>query len=168
MSFSVQSTLCRQALPLQGRCTDIWRLDLPPCRRWRPETGLVPESVLHRPVTEAVSFCSPYSYLHRLVSEGSRNQDGSPRCSGKALPGRADTSPLAGKVVCRILIHLLPRMLLETLQWCFQYCVGILCRSWHSNTFKALFFITDYYIKSVHEMLNTANMTRAKYNKICL
>ena len=26
------------------------------------------------------------------------NQDGSPRCSGKALPGGADTSPLAGKV----------------------------------------------------------------------
>ena len=39
-----------------------------------------------------------HSHLHRLVSAGSRNQDGSPRCSGKALPGGADTSPLAGKV----------------------------------------------------------------------
>ena len=28
LSFSGQSTLCRQALLLQGRCTDIWRLDL--------------------------------------------------------------------------------------------------------------------------------------------
>ena len=46
----------------------------------------------------AVSFCSPYSHLCRLVSKGSRNQDGSPRCSNKALLGGADTSPLAGKV----------------------------------------------------------------------
>ena len=44
------------------------------------------------------SFCSPHSHLHRLVSEGSGNQDDSPRCSRKALPSRADTSPLAGKV----------------------------------------------------------------------
>ena len=36
-------------------------------------------------VTEAVSFCSPHSHLCRLVSLGSRNQDGSLRCSGKAL-----------------------------------------------------------------------------------
>ena len=42
--------------------------------------------------------CSPHSHLHRLDSEGSRNQDGSPRCSSKTLLGRADTSPLAGKV----------------------------------------------------------------------
>jgi hypothetical protein len=42
-------------------------------------------------------FCSPHSHLHRLDSEVSGNQDGSPRCSGKALLGRADTSPLAGR-----------------------------------------------------------------------
>jgi hypothetical protein len=58
------------------------------CRRWRPETGSVPETV---------SFCSPHSHLHRLVSEGSKNQGGSLRCSGKALPGGVDTSPLAGR-----------------------------------------------------------------------
>ena len=87
-----------QVLLLQGRCTDIWSSDLPSGRRLRPETGPVPEAVLLRPVTEAVSFCSPHSHLHRLVSEGSGNQDGSPRCSGKALLGRADTFPLAGKV----------------------------------------------------------------------
>ena len=40
------------------------------------------------PVTEAVSFCSPHSHLHRLVSEGSGNYDGSPRCSCKDLPSR--------------------------------------------------------------------------------
>jgi hypothetical protein len=49
------------------------------------------------PVPEAVSFCSPHSHLSRLVSEGSRNQDGSLRCSSKALLGGADTSPLAGR-----------------------------------------------------------------------
>jgi hypothetical protein len=44
------------------------------------------------------SFCIPYSHLLRVVSTGSWNQDVSPRCCGKALPGRPDTSPLAGKV----------------------------------------------------------------------
>ena len=63
-----------------------------------PKTGSVPEAVSLLPVLEAVSFCSPHSHLCKLVSEGSGNQDGSPRCSGKALPGGADTSPLAGKV----------------------------------------------------------------------
>ena len=37
-------------------------------------------------------------HLCRLVFEGSGNQDGSPRCCGKALLDEADTSPLAGKV----------------------------------------------------------------------
>ena len=32
LSFSVQSTLCRQALLLQGRCPDIWCSNLPPGR----------------------------------------------------------------------------------------------------------------------------------------
>jgi hypothetical protein len=44
------------------------------------------------------SFCSPHSNLSRLVSVGSGNQDGYPRCCGKALPGVVNTSPLAGKV----------------------------------------------------------------------
>jgi hypothetical protein len=98
LSFSGRSTLCRQFLLLQGRCTDIWLLDLPPGRRWRPETGPVSEAVLLLPVPEAVSFCNPHSHLCRLVSEGSGNQYGSTRCSGKSLPGGADTSPLAQKV----------------------------------------------------------------------
>jgi hypothetical protein len=60
----------------------------------RPETGPVPEAVLLWPVTEAVSFCSPHSHLCRLVSEGSGNQDGSPRCSSKAPPPWAGRTPL--------------------------------------------------------------------------
>ena len=89
-SFSGQSTLCRQPLLLQGSCTDIWHSNLPPGRRWRPKTGLVPE---------AVNFCRLHSHLCRLVSVGSGNQDGSPRCSCKAFLGRVDTSPLAGKLL---------------------------------------------------------------------
>jgi hypothetical protein len=46
-----------------------------------------PEAVWLLPVPEPVSFCRSHSHLCRLVSEGSRNQDGSPRCSGKALLG---------------------------------------------------------------------------------
>jgi hypothetical protein len=63
-----------------------------------PKTGSASEVLWLLPVPEAVSFYSPYSHLHRLVLVGPRNQDVSPRCCGKALPGRADTSPLAGKV----------------------------------------------------------------------
>jgi hypothetical protein len=54
-----------------------------------PETGPVPEDV---------SFCSPHSHLSRLVSEGSGNQDGFPKCSCKALSGGEDRIPLAGKM----------------------------------------------------------------------
>jgi hypothetical protein len=63
-----------------------------------PETGAASEALWLPPVSEAVSFCSPHSHLCRLVSAGSGNQDGSHRCSGKALPGGVDTSSLAGKV----------------------------------------------------------------------
>ena len=85
MSFNSQSTLCRHALLLQGRYTDIWLSDLPPGRRWRSETGPDPEAVSLHPVPEAVSFCSPHSHLRRLVSEGSGNKDGFPSCSGKSF-----------------------------------------------------------------------------------
>jgi hypothetical protein len=44
------------------------------------------------------SFCSPHIHLCRLVSAESRNQVGSPRCCGKALPEGPDNSPLAWKV----------------------------------------------------------------------
>ena len=44
------------------------------------------------------SFCNPHSHLCRVVSAVSGNQDVSPRCCGKALPGGVDTLPLAGKV----------------------------------------------------------------------
>jgi hypothetical protein len=89
LSFSGQSLLCRQALLFQGRCTDIWCSDLPPGRRCRPKTG---------PVPEAVSFCSPYSHLFRLVYVESGIQYVYRRCSDKALPGWTDTYPLCSVV----------------------------------------------------------------------
>ena len=54
--------------------------------------------MLLRPVTEAVSFCSPHCHLHRLVSEEFGKQDGSPRCSSKALP--AGQTPLLWQGRC--------------------------------------------------------------------
>jgi hypothetical protein len=63
-----------------------------------PKQGHFLEAVLLWPVPEAVSFCSPHSHLHRQVSEGSGNQVGAPRCSGKAFLGVADTSSLAVEV----------------------------------------------------------------------
>jgi hypothetical protein len=49
----------------QGRCPDIWSL------KW----GL-PQMLCHFCLSQKLhSFCSPYSHLCRLVSEGSGNQD---------------------------------------------------------------------------------------------
>jgi hypothetical protein len=59
-----------------------------------PETGSASEALWLPPVPEAVSFCSPYSHLCRLVSVGSGNQDVSCRCSSNALLGRAETFSL--------------------------------------------------------------------------
>jgi hypothetical protein len=98
LSFSGQRTLCRQALLLQGRCTGIWHLDLSTGRREGPKQILSQKLCFFRLSQKLCSLCSPHSHLRRLVSEGSRNQDGSPRCSGKALPGMVDTFPQAGKV----------------------------------------------------------------------
>ena len=64
----------------------------------KPEMRSATEALCLLPVPEFVSFCISHSHLSRLVSKGSGDQDGSPRCSGKALLGRADTFPLAGKV----------------------------------------------------------------------
>jgi hypothetical protein len=50
------------------------------------------------PAPKAVSLCSPYSHVCRVVLVESEIQDVSQRCSGKALPGQVDTYPLAGKV----------------------------------------------------------------------
>jgi hypothetical protein len=41
LSFSVQSTLCRQALLLQERCPDIWCSNLPPGRSCDPLTEVL-------------------------------------------------------------------------------------------------------------------------------
>jgi hypothetical protein len=40
LSPSSQSILCRQALLLQGRCTEVWSSALPPGWRWSPEGAL--------------------------------------------------------------------------------------------------------------------------------
>jgi hypothetical protein len=88
--------MCSGKALLGGANTSPLAGKVPRCLE--PKTGSAPEALQPLPVPEPVSFCSPHSHLCRPVSEQSRNQDGSPRCSGKALPGRADTSPLAGKV----------------------------------------------------------------------
>ena len=56
-----------------------------------PEKGAASEALWLPPVPEPISFCIPHSHLCRLVSVESGNQDVSHKCSGKALPGRADT-----------------------------------------------------------------------------
>ena len=79
----------RTPLLFQGRCPYVWS----------PKRGL-PQKFSGSGLSQKLlgSVCSPHSHLCRLVSTGSRNQDDSCRCSGNALPGLLDTSPLAVKV----------------------------------------------------------------------
>jgi hypothetical protein len=63
-----------------------------------PKKGAAWEALWLLPVPEAVSFCSSHSHLCRLLLVESWNQDGSCRCWGKALLGRADTCPVARNV----------------------------------------------------------------------
>jgi hypothetical protein len=50
-----------------------------------PETGSVPEALLLLLSQKLCSFCSSHIHLCRLVTEGSWNQDGSPRCLVSSL-----------------------------------------------------------------------------------
>ncbi|EDL14413.1 mCG147503 [Mus musculus] len=105
-------SLCRLVLAgsgnqdVSGRCSGIGlpgRADSSPLARkvpgcLEPEMGPALEVLWLLPDPEAVSFCSPHSHLCRLVLAGSENQDVSSRYSGNGFPGRANASPLAGKV----------------------------------------------------------------------
>ena len=51
-----------------------------------PAIGSASEALWLLPIPEAVIFCSPHSYLCRLVSVGSGNQDVSHRCSLHSTP----------------------------------------------------------------------------------
>ena len=97
MSFSGQSTLCRQALLFQGRCTDIWHWTCLLAEDEGPKQGLSLKLCQFCLSQKLCSFCSPHSHLSRLVSERFRSRDGCPRCSSKALLRWEDTSPLARK-----------------------------------------------------------------------
>ena len=66
LSLSGQSTLCIQALLLQGRYTEIWSTDSPPCWRWRPEGTLS---------KKLCCFCGLHTLLWGLVSERPGIQD---------------------------------------------------------------------------------------------
>jgi hypothetical protein len=70
---------------LQGRCTEVWRSELPPGQ----EQGL--SQKMGCP-------CSLCAQLHRLVSEGPKTQDGSLTCSGGQSPPR--WSPLLWQGRC--------------------------------------------------------------------
>jgi hypothetical protein len=61
----------------RGRCRDVWN----------PKRGLS-RKLCHFCLSQKLGhFCSLHSHLRRLVSEGSRTQDGSLTCSKGALPG---------------------------------------------------------------------------------
>ena len=87
LSFSDQHTLCRQALLCSegAQISGIWSCLL--TEDEGPKQGLS-QKLCHFYLSQKLcSFCSPHSHLHRLVSEGSWTQDGSPRSSSRALPG---------------------------------------------------------------------------------
>ena len=73
LTLSVQSTLCRQTLSLQGGCTNICLLGDDEC----PKHGL----------SQKMCFlCSLHAHLHRLLSEERATQDGSLTSSESQTP----------------------------------------------------------------------------------
>jgi hypothetical protein len=86
----------RTLLLWQGRCLDV-------CSPTRGLSQKLCRSCMSQKLCSSClsqklcSFSSLHCYLRRLVYEGSGSQDGSPTCSGRALPPRAYTSPLAGR-----------------------------------------------------------------------
>jgi hypothetical protein len=51
------------------------------------QNGVCPRSCVTSACPRSCEVSVAHSHLSRLVSEGSGTQDGSPRCSGRALPG---------------------------------------------------------------------------------
>ena len=84
--------------PLTGKVHRYLALGPPSWPKTKAQNRTCPTAELLWPVPETVSFCILHSHLCRILSAGSQNQDVCCRCSGKALPGWADTYPLAGKV----------------------------------------------------------------------
>ena len=120
LSFSGQSSLCRQALLSQGRCTVIWCLDLLLAEGEGPkqdlsqklccfgqeggrlsgaEDGAASEALWLSPVPETAGLCIPHRHPCSLPSAESWSQ-GDSRCQGlrhKPL-GLADPCALTRKV----------------------------------------------------------------------
>ena len=63
----------------------LWQVCSPDV--WSPKRGLSQKLCCFCLSQKLCHFCSPHFHLSRLVSEGSGTQDGSPTCSGRALPG---------------------------------------------------------------------------------
>jgi hypothetical protein len=89
LSFIGQSTLCRQALLWQGRCTEVWSSALPPGWRWRPKGTLS---------KKLCCFWGPCTLLCRLDSESPGIQDGGLAWVPGSEPSLEVYSPLVGKV----------------------------------------------------------------------
>ena len=84
--------------PLTGKVHRYLALGPPSCPKTKAQNRTCSKAELLWPVPEAVSFCILHSHLCRILSPVSQNEEVCRRCSGKALPGRADPYPLAGKV----------------------------------------------------------------------
>ena len=88
--------------PLTGKVHRYLALGPPSWPKMKAQNRTCPVAELLGPVPEAVSFYILHSHLCRILSEESWNQDICSRCSGKALPARADPYPLA-RIVARCL-----------------------------------------------------------------
>ena len=96
--FQVSEHSLQASSPLTGKMHRYLALGPPSWPKMKAQTRTCPEAELLWPVPEAVSFCILHSHLCRILSEESWNQDVCSRCSGQALPDRADPYFLAGKV----------------------------------------------------------------------
>jgi hypothetical protein len=140
LSLSGQSTLSRQALLLQGRCTEVWSSDCsltcsggqsPPgwtpllwqgrCPDvWSPKQSLSQKLCCFCLSYNLYCFCSQHSHLLRLVSEGLRTQDGSLTCSSSQSPPRQ--TPVLWQVRCPDVCLLRPTQMTRKTQQTGIFC----------------------------------------------
>ena len=144
LSFSGQSSLCRQALLFQGRCTVIWCLDLLLAEGEGPkqdlsqklccfgqeggrlsgaEDGAASEALWLSPVPETAGLCIPHPHPCSLPSAESQNQGGSRRSLRQkplGLGGPLCSHQEGGRLSLSQSSYLFPEVLPSTFCLCYR------------------------------------------------
>jgi hypothetical protein len=118
---AVKLSSCREGAQISGIWTCLLTEDE------GPKQGLS-QKLCHFCLSQKLcSFCSLHSHLRKLVSEGPRTQDGSPRCSHRALPGGHLSSGKGGACMSGARNRVCPRSCVASA--CPRSCVASVVRT---------------------------------------